>query len=78
MTPHMGSQRIPTSMRLAIPRTPSPLTDEFLLPSRNMLFMDMLNQRVQITQIVRFASRPPTHSDLISAVATVFIILAAA
>lgn len=78
MTAHMRPKSIATSMRLTIPRTTGPLTDELLLAIGDMLFVDMADKRIHIPQIVRVAVCPPAHGYLVAAMAAIIIILATA
>lgn len=65
-------------MRLALPRTVGPLAGVSLLSVTDMIVVDVLDQIVHVAEIAYVASLPPTHGNLVVALAAVVVILAAA
>ncbi len=67
MTPHMCPERIPTCMGHALPIAILPFASILLLPSPNVVLVDVLDQSIHIPKVPHRTSFPFTDSNLLVA-----------
>ena len=65
-------------MSLALPITIRPFTRVLLLPTPDMILVDMMHQRIHMSQVSCVAPVPSTHGHLVVALAAIVILLRAA